>query len=134
VLCALLLIVFAVSLVLVSHVGVSEDGSSDVLSAIAAVLSGVLLLVACVVWALNGAQVLDDMARISELRRVVATADPSSAHDIYGQASETNQQIAAQHVWRRVWWTRDLTPAQWDTVPPIDLTRFVPNATRHGAN
>jgi hypothetical protein len=132
VICALLLIVLVVCVYVARRVDV--DGLPWVLAAIAGALSAALLLVACIAWTVNRAQVLDDMARISELRRVVATVDPSSAHDIYGQASETNQQIAAQHVWRRVWWTRDLTPAQWDTVPPIDLSRFVPNATRHGAN
>ena len=86
--------------------------------AIASTIAGAMCVIGTVICLL---QAPADMAVIAALRSAAGVVSPVSAHDIYGQASEMNQTIAANRYYRSRWWSRSFVPAQWDTVQSITL-------------
>jgi hypothetical protein len=96
---------------------------AGIVSILVALFGAVCLLVA----GTNRLQYGADVARISAVRAAAADVDPNAGHDIYGQASQVNQEIAGNKWIRGRWFVSWTISAGWDTMTAIPL----PHAHTH---
>ena len=61
------------------------------------------------------------LAAIEQLRKDVVSVGALQSHDVIGQVTKWNQQIAANKRYRQLWWSRLLVSPGWENIHEIQI-------------
>jgi hypothetical protein len=93
----------------------------DFLKFLAVFCSIVLFLLFGLIRGLMEISTPGELAAIEQLRSDVLRVGTGASEDVIGQVTEWNQNIRSNQRYRNLWWSRLLTPKEWDNVDVIEI-------------
>ena len=100
--------------------------AAGVVVGIATMISGVVLIIAAIVWLIISLSFPGDLAAIESVRHDAQEVSGIEAQGVYALAAKWNASIRTNQAMNHQWWSGWVIPDEWDAIDPIAINGTAP--------